>query len=460
MYAMRILQRIFPLGLALLLFMQPGPAAAHASDQAFVLLLPTGVYTISGLLCVGLTLVLVILIPDQSVSGWSRSRQIREADNTGLRRLTSLLSTSVLGALVWEGFYGSRDPTANLMPLSFWVAFWVGFVTIQGLLGNLWRWVNPWEGLASLFRLGRKPVFQVPSYLGYWPSVGMFFAFGGFLLADPAPSDPARLAAIVLTYWLAILAGVALFGRKWIQRCEFVGVFLMHFARLSAIRYVRQGTRIGWPGWQIVANRRLPVPFAVMPLMMLAVGSFDGLNETFWWFDRIGINPFLYPGRSGVVLQSLSGLAAAVVALYFLFWLALWSGKRLAGDAESTMRLLAVYGATVLPIAFGYHVAHYLPGFLVDVQYLVLAFVRLFGGEEFYVTTSFFYDRTTVQIMWLTQAGFVVTGHVFAIVLAHVAALRLYGNTRQAVLSQIPLGVFMMAYTLFGLWLLAAPRGA
>jgi hypothetical protein len=51
----------------------------------------------------------------------------------------------------------------------------------------------------------------------------------------------------------------------------------------------------------------------------------------------------------------------------------------------------------------------------------------------------------------------VVIGHVAAIMLAHALAVRHVGDNRQAVLSQIPLALVMVLYTVFGLWLPSAP---
>ena len=77
----------------------------------------------------------------------------------------------------------------------------------------------------------------------------------------------------------------------------------------------------------------------------------------------------------------------------------------------------------------------------------------------YYVTTGFFNSQDSVRLIWLTQAAAVVGGHILAVMLAHAIALRHFGTTRHAVLSQVPLALFMVLYTLFGLWLLASPRG-
>jgi len=55
------------------------------------------------------------------------------------------------------------------------------------------------------------------------------------------------------------------------------------------------------------------------------------------------------------------------------------------------------------------------------------------------------------------QAGAIVCGHVFAVLAAHRLASRLYGRPRAALLSQLPLTLLMVAYTVLGLWLLSTP---
>ena len=103
---------------------------------------------------------------------------------------------------------------------------------------------------------------------------------------------------------------------------------------------------------------------------------------------------------------------------------------------------------------------------LVDGQYALVALSDplgrghdLLGLGEFYVTTGFFNTPASVRAIWLSQAGAVVAGHVVSVMLAHGNAVRAFGSGRRAALSQAPLVLFMVAYTVFGLWLLASPRG-
>ena len=48
--------------------------------------------------------------------------------------------------LVAAGLLGSRDPLSNPLPLTVWTLLWVGLTLVQGVLGNLWEWINPWLG--------------------------------------------------------------------------------------------------------------------------------------------------------------------------------------------------------------------------------------------------------------------------------------------------------------------------
>ena len=125
-----------------------------------------------------------------------------------------------------------------------------------------------------------------------------------------------------------------------------------------------------------------------------------------------------------------------------------------------------LFAPSILPIALGYHAAHYLTAALVGFQYVLAALndplargQDLLGLGTFYVTTGFFNEQASVRVIFLTQAGAVVLGHVMAILLAHALAVRALGTTRRAALAQAPVALFMIAYTLFGLWLLASPRG-
>lgn len=433
---------------------------AHASEQGFVLLMPTDVYIAAGGATVALTVVLLAVLPDRVAETLFRPLVV-----TGTRvRLghgVSVLAALFLGWLIWRGLVGTGDPVENPLPLVIWVVFWIVVVSVQGLLGDIWRWINPWTGPAAVLRrmTGGRAALRYPRGLGHWPGVLGLLAFAGFLMADPAPTDPGRLAVVIGLYWVAMLAGVALYGAPWLLRAEGVTVLMRAYARMGLLGRKGRRLALGVNGWQVLTGPRVGLGLAVFILVMLGCGSFDGLNETFWWLGVLGLNPLEFPGRSAVVLPNLLGLVAANVILVFAFAACLWLGEQIAGGRVPLRRLFCLYAPTILPIALAYHVAHYLTSFLVDGQYVIAALSEALGLGHIHVTTGFLNTPGPVRLIWLTQAGVVVAGHVIAILLAHALALRGGRGTRNAVLGQAPLALFMIAYTVFGLWLLASPRG-
>jgi len=449
----------------------PGMALAHASEQSFVLLLPTGLYTAGGVAAVALTALILVFLPDRATL--ALFRPLRLAPPPALRRTRRLgwrlrwrLVAGWLGCLaflglVWLGLRGPHDPTVNLLPIALWTVLWGILVPLQALTGNLWARFNPWAGpLLSARALGLRPLARLPARLGHWPALASLTAFGALLLIDPRAQDPHRLVVLASGYWALHLAGGLVFGPGWIGRAEVFAALSAAYARLVPLH----AGRLGLPGWRIAAAPAPGASLAVLMAAMLALGSFDGLNETYFWFDLIGVNPLEFAGRTSVVGPNAAGLLAALPAMAAVFAACLWLGQRLGGGPGLGITF-RTFAPALLPIALGYHIAHYLPGLLVELQYLPLALTDPLGRGadylgigEVHVTTGFFNRLDTVRVIWLAQAGAVVGGHVLAILLGHRLAIGLYGSTRRAVLAQAPLAAFMVGYTLFGLWLLASPR--
>ena len=422
----------------------------------------------AGAASVALTVVLLAVLPPRIAFAIFRPLALLRWRRGRLHLVTSCLSFLLLALLLWAGIEGPRDPLANPLPLMIWTVFWVGLIMAQGVFGNLWRWLNPWSGPLALARtLGFRPIAHLHHRAGPWLALAGFLAFAGFLLADIAPSDPGRLARAVGLYWLAIFAAGLVFGPRFLAKSEALTVLMTCYARLALFGRLRGRIALGLPSWQLLNMRAPSTGLAVFMLALLATGSFDGLNESFWWLARLGINPLEFPGRSAVVAPNLIGLLAANAALVAAFTLAVHAGLVLAGRPMPTLAAFRLFAPTILPIALGYHIAHYFTAFLVDGQYALIAVsdpfatgTDLLGLGQFYVTTGFFNTQDSVRAIFLVQAGAVVIGHILAIASAHAIALRAFTSPRIAALSQAPLAVFMVLYTFFGLWLLASPRGA
>jgi hypothetical protein len=453
----------------MLICLAPAPAAAHATGQSFIALLPTGPYMAVGVIIVALSILLLWFLPHRSVARLLPSRDLGlVAAPPLLRNVSSFVFFVLFCWLLSRGFSGTRDPLENPLVLGFWVVFWMASPMVQGFLFDLWGWMSPWRWLvAPLSAAVPRPPLALSARLGVWPAVLLLLAFSMFTLADPAPDDPARLAGVGVAYLVVTIAGMVLCGSgRWLRQVEIFSVVMAHFGRLAPLARRGRRVRIGWPGWQLAHGARGTRGIPIFILVLLGTGSFDGFNETFVWLDLIGVNPLAFPGRSAVVMPVVGGLIAANLILVSLFMALLFIGDRLVAGPGRAGPLLAVFAPTILPIALAYHAAHYLPSLLVNGQYVLVALNDPFGSganwlglEGFHVTTGFFNHRESMRLIWLSQAAIIVFGHVLAVILAHAHAAQIYGDIRRAFAAGLPLAMFMILYTWLGLWLLAAPKG-
>lgn len=186
--------------------------------------------------------------------------------------------------------------------------------------------------------------------------------------------------------------------------------------------------------------------------------------RTFFWLGLIGVNPLEFPGRSAVMASSTVGLAAAFALLAAAFFAAVALGEGLVGRRGETLRSAGALVWSIVPIATAYHVAHYLPSLVIDVQYALAALsdpfgsgADLLGTAHLDVQAGALLGADRAWLVWNLQAGAIVAGHLLAVLVAHVVADRLHGSVQAAARSQLPLAVLMVFYTVLGLWLLSAP---
>lgn len=448
------------------------PVFAHAAEQGFVLLLPTTAYITAGTLAVAATMVLLVFLKPFGLGAWFRPF---DTEIAMLRlqqpQVIPVMASICLGFLILIGLAGPNDPQANLLPLTLWTVWWMAIFVIQGLFFDIWTWVNPWAALHRLIQPSDVGPFQIPPVLSAWPAVIVFVAFQGFVLADAAPNDPNRLAQFAFGYSAFTFLGMTLFGRDvWLRQVE---CFTVLFRLIGTMRcaVADKTLKVGLPGWQVFHGPKFDFSHAIFVLVVLAAGSFDGLHETFWWLGQLGVNPLEFPGRSAMIWKTTFGLYGAIAVLILIFAGVVCVGGLAAGDVKNQPGVtfaaaFVPFAITLLPIAIGYHFAHYFVTFLVQIQFVVANLAdplgagwNLFGLGSTQVKVGFLAVPETVKVIWITQAGVVVMSHIIAVLLCHITA-EILCTTRSSVLKlQLGLSALMVAYTIFGLWLLASPRG-
>ncbi len=457
----------------------PLMAAAHGAERGLVMLLPTDYYLTGGAIAVAATFVTLLLIPAKWFQAATRAVTIVHGRPVLPTVFSSTASFVFLGILVASGIYSTPDPLENPLPLAVWTLFWVAFTLLQAIVGNLWPWLNPWSGPLAIIRrltstpFGRRPLVELPRGLGYLPAMVLFFLFAWYELISLAPEDPPGLAAAVTLYWFGNLAAMLVFGEKeWMQRGEPFSVYFRMIGMIAPLQIeppekgIWTSVRICWPGQRCVEETPPPFSAAIFLLLTLGTASFDGLAKTFVWLSLIGINPLEFPGRSGVTIPNTFGLLAAPATLAMIYLAAVFSGGWLVGQRTlASLRLLAshlVY--SIVPISVAFHAAHYLSLLLINGQYVYAVASDpfalgwdLFGTADWHVSASMLIDINNVEKLWTAQTAIIAGGHCVGILIAHMIALRHLQNPATATISQLPLALTMVGYTVFGLWLLSTP---
>ena len=457
-----------------------GEAFAHGTERGLVMLLPTDYYLIGGAIAVAASFAILLLIPARVFECATNAVIVFSDLRFPPPTATSIVSTGLLFLLLATGIASTSDPLENPLPLFVWTFFWVGFTLLQAVFGNLWPWFNPWTGPLAVLRkltgrpLGITPIMTMPARLGYAPAIILFLLFAWYELVSLAPEDPSQLAHVVSVYWLFTLCAMAIFGEKeWSKRAEPFSVYFHMIGMLAPLSAApaneeKKGNTVylSWPGQRCLDVAGPPISGALFLLLTLGTASFDGFSETFTWLAAVGVNPLEFPGRSAVTLSNSFGLIAAPLVLASLYLAAVMAGGWAAGERSpsAVLRLSCHLVYSIVPISIAFHAAHYLTLILINSQYLYAVISDpfalgwdLFGTAHWHVTASFLTSIDSVQIIWIVQTLIIVLGHCVGILLAHMIALRHFGDSHRATVSQIFLAMVMVFYTVFGLWLLSTP---
>lgn len=443
---------------AMVLLSVPAAAFGCALPPSVILTLPTGYYILGGALTV-----LVTAVMGASLSKLPEMRAVTLMERTIWVPVTvsSYISLLAFLGLLLIGIFGARDPMHNLLTLVFWTVVWVAIPLASMLFGNLWRSINPWTAAVRLTRtaLGRTESIGLKR-LGHLPAVIGFAGFSWFQMVSLSPDDPFILAVALSGYWTLVFILAVLDGEDFLDRGEFLTVFMTYLAKVSPIWLDIGGTRAslraGWPGTQVLLLPALSLSAMAFVTVALASLTFDGLKDTFWWQGLIGENPLEPTGRSAVVLENTIGLIAVWGLTCLGLYLVHWAGSKLAGGQLEAGPVMLSF----LVIAGGYHAAHYLLTLLTTGQYTLAALNDpLFRGDSvlglpaLYVSFGFLSDQRLMKLIYAAQFFIILGAHLLAVFLS----LRLVG-TNLPKTAHLPMTTLMVAYTVLGLWLLSTAR--
>lgn len=474
-----------------------GEAEAHAFGQRYDLPLPLIYYIVGAGGVVAMTFVIMAFFvrePAARRSGWPWAPWQGSSLVAKLGRWACVflqaISVLIFAVILFAGFFGDANPTRNFAPTFVWVIWWVGLVYVQALVGDLWALVNPWgalhrwiEALIAAGRGGRglAPPWRYPGWLGHWPALVFFWAYAWLELVSDAAEHPSSLAWLIVGYSVFTWCGMTAFGRRvWLERAETFSVVFGFIARFGPLALAHPdrgssdraaGVGLRPFGVGLLVDRPLSLSAVAVVLLMLASVTFDGLAETPLWagfLDWVVRSeelraPLLKLQGAGVDLLALiRTLGLVVTPLVFAAAYALFIALTVAaaGEALSARHVAGAFVLTLVPIAFAYHLAHYFSFLLLAGQLIIPLLSDPFGfGWNLFGTANHTIDIGIVSMktIWWVAVAAILLGHLYAVYLAHVMALRCFSDERTAVRSQIPLMLLMVGYTMVSLWILSQP---
>jgi hypothetical protein len=371
------------------------------------------------------------------------------------------IGVAVLALVLLTGYVGPDTPLDNFAPTFVFIIFWVGLVFVSVLFGDVFRAFNPWRALGRVLFARREPR-PYPERLGRWPAAAGLLGFTWIELASGWGEEPATLATAVAGYTVVTLIGMALYGAEaWTRYGETFSVYFNLFSRLSVFETRDRvvGTRPFLGG----LPRLDPVPGTVaLVVVMIGTVTYDGLSQGQLWKDLAvqlndGFEALGFSLETTPKLVATVGLAIGVAIAGGFYSLGIEGARSVGGDLDAE-RLRRAFIHSLVPIAMVYVAAHYLTFLLFEGQSIFYLASDPFGdGWNLFGTanSAIDYGLLSQNAAWYVQVGFVVLGHVAALVLAHDRALVLYPDAKLAVRSQYWMLAIMVGFTSLALWLLA-----
>jgi len=401
-----------------------------------------------------------------------RFRIARALTSALFRRVVQSFSAVLLVLVVAAGLFGDQTPTRNLAPTFIWIVWWVGFAYLSALVGNVWTFVNPWEALFITYETLSKRALHTspeirrrrwPLWLGVWPAAMLFFVFAWVELVYDGRSIPSHLAWLCIGYSALTWAGMFVFGRTvWLRNADPFANAFGAFARFSVTEARPREWNLRPFGVGLLDPRDVTPSMVVFVLLLLSTVTFDGFSATPLWGRLQDALYSALPGSGNARLTFIGSAGLAVfaggfVAIYALIARAIAVAGRREIESGAVARLFVL---SLVPIAIAYHLAHYFTYLLIQGQLVIRLASDPFGfGWDLFGTARHPSDIGIVgaRFAWYVAVVAIVIGHVVAVSVAHIIALREYSNRRVALRSQVPMLILMVVYTMVGLWIIAQP---
>ncbi len=493
-------------GLVGLLFVVlPNSVYAHGVGERYDLPIPLTFFMFGGAAVVVLSFVIMGLFTSNLPTSQKYPRydllKLRLASNFAKNKLfieiIKILSVLVFVLVIATAFFGDHNPIENFAPTFIWIIWWVGLGYLTAGLGNIWMLINPWKIIYEWLENTNEretALFRYPKRLSVWPALILLLIFGWLENIYSDAAQPFKMGVLIVLYSAITWAGMISFGKhQWIKCGECFSVLFDLFARFSPTEIqvndesmcekcpldcgvstegcVNCGACFEMANWRhkkinlrpyaIALARPEKIQFPVVAFVILALSlvTFDGLTATPVWNTAYqSIYSFVDTFENNIV-DSI-GLIMLPIIFLLIYMLASWLSKILSKDIDSVSEVASRFVFALIPIVLAYNLAHFLYLLVVPGQLIIPLISDPFGvGWDLFGTANYEINIAVInaKFVWYISVAAIVVGHVIAVYVAHVMAIRKEMSQLLSLRGQYPMLVLMVLYTAVSLWIMAQP---
>ena len=316
----------------------------------------------------------------------------------------------IIVLLTVPGLINNEPAKTSITPLVLWIFLWIAVPVLGLIFGDLYAKFNP---LALI--VNREGI----SHNVYFASF-LFLCLTWFELVWNKPGNP-RHIGIVFLVLLVVVSVVQRFYKKTIIEVD--PLLLLH--HLYSKMKITNSKPLFKTLLNNISNLAQLKGMEYFILLMIGTVTYDGLRETTFWFELFGSQT--YETSFSTVAFLLMNL---LIIVFYRF--ACYFAIRVSGEDLNLNEISLKFGHTMLPIAFAYHVTHYLSLLLFEFQTVVY---RLndpfgFGWNLFNVQepeVNYFLEPIA---LWTIMVIVTLAGHMLSVVLAHDLSVKLFGHQK------------------------------
>ena len=358
----------------------------------------------------------------------------QEVFNDRQNFIGKLFGIIILFLLVAPGIFGNESSKTSVAPLILWVFLWIGVPVLGLLFGDIYSRFNP----LNLFSLKSEKPESV-----YFACI-LFIGLTWFELVWRKPGNPLNIAIVLITLFVCVNL-LRYFLKK--SLIEVDPLLLLHYlySKLKLFNskpYFRSLL-------DNIGNLAKLKGIEYFVLLMIGTVTYDGLRETTFWYNQFG-------SRTDDMGFSTMMFLIMNLGTILFYRFACFFAIKVGGSDLKLNHVSNLFGHTMLPIAFAYHVTHYLTLLLFESQTFFYRFndpigigMNILNVEE--PTINYFIEPL---VIWGIQVAVTLLGHMLSVVLAHDLSVKLFGH-QQSDKTQYIFLFITVALTLQALFVLS-----